>query len=414
MSTAGQPPFGGTGHTLVQVPDGRGHERHRSRFPGDSCKRVPARALEQRLRLDPRDPCGVAGQWRPTGTGGSRSPRSSRTRRSPCFPASIASWCCCRGNGMRLRFDDGEVNELHPPHDRMRFAGERAVTGELLDGPTQDFNLMWRRDRDRCAAAAPAAGRADGVLRRYRRDLGRAPDRRAGALSPTSPAADDLARATPRCWKPAARAAPVLEGGGEVLLVRLRRAAVATATSEQRRHQHDQQRHDRHAHHADRHVAHLRPRAHIQMPDRPSSNMPIAKLSARRIQPMPPPTPLCRRLNAASGVVRVRFNSAAAPPGAYSSDHASRRGAAAQRPLRLAALSPQSRSSAPSCRRPAGPCGSPARPGRASRATTATAAPAATAHRRGSAARPRSRSLLSPCGQAPSPKRWFITSPVKP
>jgi environmental stress-induced protein Ves len=50
------------------------------------------------------------------------------------------------GNGLRLRFDDGEVRDLYPPHDRLRFAGERAVTGELLDGPTQDFNLMWRRD----------------------------------------------------------------------------------------------------------------------------------------------------------------------------------------------------------------------------------------------------------------------------
>ena len=49
------------------------------------------------------------------------------------------------GNGLRLRFDDGEVRELLPPHERMRFAGERALTGELLNGPTQDFNLMWRR-----------------------------------------------------------------------------------------------------------------------------------------------------------------------------------------------------------------------------------------------------------------------------
>ena len=50
------------------------------------------------------------------------------------------------GNGLRLRFDDGEAVELHPPHDGLRFAGERAVAGELLDGPTTDFNLMWRRD----------------------------------------------------------------------------------------------------------------------------------------------------------------------------------------------------------------------------------------------------------------------------
>ena len=50
------------------------------------------------------------------------------------------------GNGLRLRFEDGEVHALQPPHDRLRFAGERAVVGELIDGPTQDFNLMWRRD----------------------------------------------------------------------------------------------------------------------------------------------------------------------------------------------------------------------------------------------------------------------------
>jgi uncharacterized protein len=51
------------------------------------------------------------------------------------------------GEGMRLRFDDGEVAELQPPHDRVRFAGERSLHCELFGGPTQDFNLMWKRDR---------------------------------------------------------------------------------------------------------------------------------------------------------------------------------------------------------------------------------------------------------------------------
>lgn len=50
------------------------------------------------------------------------------------------------GNGLRLRFDDGETHTLLPPHERLRFAGERGVTGELVDGPTHDFNLMWRRE----------------------------------------------------------------------------------------------------------------------------------------------------------------------------------------------------------------------------------------------------------------------------
>lgn len=51
------------------------------------------------------------------------------------------------GEGMRLCFDDGEVAELQPPHGRVRFPGERALRAELISGPTQDFNVMWRRDR---------------------------------------------------------------------------------------------------------------------------------------------------------------------------------------------------------------------------------------------------------------------------
>lgn len=50
------------------------------------------------------------------------------------------------GGGLRLRFEDGEVQTLQPPHGRLQFAGEREVTGELIEGTTQDFNLMWRRD----------------------------------------------------------------------------------------------------------------------------------------------------------------------------------------------------------------------------------------------------------------------------
>ena len=63
------------------------------------------------------------------------------------FPGIDRELVLLSGNGLRLRFDDGDVHALNPPHDRLRFAGERGVTGELLDGPTQDFNLMWRRDR---------------------------------------------------------------------------------------------------------------------------------------------------------------------------------------------------------------------------------------------------------------------------
>lgn len=63
------------------------------------------------------------------------------------FPGVDRELVLLSGGGLRLRFADEEVHDLLPPHGRLRFAGERAVTGELLDGPTHDFNLMWRRDR---------------------------------------------------------------------------------------------------------------------------------------------------------------------------------------------------------------------------------------------------------------------------
>lgn len=62
------------------------------------------------------------------------------------FPGIDRELVLIRGNGLRLRFSDGEVHELQPPHARLRFAGEREVRGELLEGPTHDFNLMWRRN----------------------------------------------------------------------------------------------------------------------------------------------------------------------------------------------------------------------------------------------------------------------------
>lgn len=62
------------------------------------------------------------------------------------FPGVERELVLLSGNGLRLRFDDGVVHDLRPPHDKLRFSGERGVAGELLDGPTHDFNLMWRRD----------------------------------------------------------------------------------------------------------------------------------------------------------------------------------------------------------------------------------------------------------------------------
>lgn len=65
------------------------------------------------------------------------------------FPGVERELVLLSGNGLRLRFDqdaEGVAHELLPPHDKLRFAGEHAAFGELIDGPTRDFNLMWKRD----------------------------------------------------------------------------------------------------------------------------------------------------------------------------------------------------------------------------------------------------------------------------
>ena len=63
------------------------------------------------------------------------------------FPGVERELVLLTGNGLRLRLDNSQMHELRPPHGRLRFAGERIVSGELIDGPTHDFNLMWRRAR---------------------------------------------------------------------------------------------------------------------------------------------------------------------------------------------------------------------------------------------------------------------------
>jgi environmental stress-induced protein Ves len=126
------------------------------------------------------------------------------------------------GNGLRLRFDDGAVDELLPPHDRVRFAGERGVQGELVDGPTQDFNLMWRRDAiDAQLWHRPLVGPMvmfvePGSIWAVHLIAGQARFADASGL-PALAMADTALLVAPG----AARERFVLDGGGEVLLVRL-------------------------------------------------------------------------------------------------------------------------------------------------------------------------------------------------
>ncbi len=61
------------------------------------------------------------------------------------FPGVERELVLLQGNGVRLRFDNGRTQDVLPPHGRARFAGEEGLRGELTDGVTHDFNLMWRR-----------------------------------------------------------------------------------------------------------------------------------------------------------------------------------------------------------------------------------------------------------------------------
>lgn len=62
------------------------------------------------------------------------------------FPGVERELVLLSGNGLRLRFEGDDSRVLEPPHGRHRFPGERAVVGEPVEGPAQAFNLMWRRD----------------------------------------------------------------------------------------------------------------------------------------------------------------------------------------------------------------------------------------------------------------------------
>ena len=144
------------------------------------------------------------------------------------FPGIERELVLLSGNGLRLLFDDGEMRELRPPHDQSRFAGERQVRGELLDGPTHDFNLMWRREHlDAQLWRRPLVGPmllfADAgetwVLHLL---WGRGEFADGSGLAPLE-AGDSAVLEAGK-----GRLRHVLEGGGELLLARLRERGAAS------------------------------------------------------------------------------------------------------------------------------------------------------------------------------------------
>lgn len=98
------------------------------------------------------------------------------------------------GQGVRLKLPDAE-HQLTRASDPFQFEGELAVDCELLDGPTQDLNLMVRRDRasarmERIEGVQPRAARPGTVLALYAAD---GPARITGGPEPVAIPARSLA-----------------------------------------------------------------------------------------------------------------------------------------------------------------------------------------------------------------------------
>lgn len=68
------------------------------------------------------------------------------------FPGVDRILVLLSGEGLILRFAGGDEKgrreeRLDTPFALARFPGEAELSGGPIDGPTTDFNLMWRRDR---------------------------------------------------------------------------------------------------------------------------------------------------------------------------------------------------------------------------------------------------------------------------
>lgn len=134
------------------------------------------------------------------------------------FPGVDRVLVLLSGNGLRLRFADGAVRELLPPFASARFPGEAALSGELIDGRTTDFNLMWRRDaiaaelwhRPLVGTMVVFAEPGETWVVHLAAGQARVDGERALAAGDTALLGDGRRR-------------HLVEGGGDVLLARLRR-----------------------------------------------------------------------------------------------------------------------------------------------------------------------------------------------
>lgn len=145
------------------------------------------------------------------------------------FPGVEREQVLLSGNGLRLALEGGGRVELRPPHGRCRFDGGSRVQATLVDGPVHVFNLMWRRAAAQATLwhrplvgpmvlfVEPAGVWAVHLLAGEARF-------EADARLPAMAAGDTALLAAGD-----SRQRYAFDGGGEVLLVRIEPAALATA-----------------------------------------------------------------------------------------------------------------------------------------------------------------------------------------
>ena len=64
-----------------------------------------------------------------------------------CFPGMCREQVLLTGSGLQLQFGDGQQASLEPPHQRLRFPGDRKVSAAPVDGRVEVFNAIWRPSR---------------------------------------------------------------------------------------------------------------------------------------------------------------------------------------------------------------------------------------------------------------------------
>lgn len=138
------------------------------------------------------------------------------------FPGIARDLVLLAGNGIELDIDDASPLRLTERFQRVHFEGESRVDCRLIAGPTRDFNVMARRDAVRAEVVArPLVGSMvlfaeAGVVWIVHALSGHA-DARAGDATASIASGETLRIEFED--QPTGRV--VIEGGGEIVLVRL-------------------------------------------------------------------------------------------------------------------------------------------------------------------------------------------------